>query len=192
MNRCTPGGIGYTVAKEFYRRGYHVIATARRPELLEEFRRQGMDAIALNQEVRKLVNGRLDILINNAGRGLTMLVTDVNLDNARNVYETNIFRVMAMVPLSKAALASYSRPLRTKLRPFGVRVQVVMAGIVKSNIEVNLFWRNWFGRLDWCYYGGMSLLLHKLSLFGEWMLDFLMYRSFGMHELETIVQDRRR
>lgn len=77
MNRCTPGGIGYAVAKEFYQRRYHVIATARRPELLEEFRRQGMDAVALDvtdatsiktcrQEVGKLVDGRLDILINNA------------------------------------------------------------------------------------------------------------------------------
>ncbi|KAF1977788.1 NAD(P)-binding protein [Bimuria novae-zelandiae CBS 107.79] len=284
---CTPGGIGYAVAKEFYQRGYHVIATARRPELLEEFRRQGMDAIALDvtdatsiktcrQEVRKLVDGRLDILINNAGRGLTMPATDINLDDARDVYETNVFGVMAMVSAfvdliipaqgliinvasisalipyvfgsvyasSKAALASYSRTLRTELRPFGVRVQVVMAGTVKSNIgaasssklpqsslyqcakhlyearlgfsqkktsnpmstevfayklvdnalrpEVNLFWRNWFGRSDWFYYGGMSTLLHKLSLFGEWMLDFVMYRRFGMHELETIVQDRRR
>jgi 1-acylglycerone phosphate reductase len=195
---------------------------------------------------------------------------------ARAVYETNVFGVIAMVSAfvdllipaqgliinvasisalipyvfgsvyasSKAALASYSRTLRTELRPFGVRVQVVMAGTVKSNIgaassselpenslyqcgkhlyearlgfsqkktsnpmstevfarklvdnalrpEVNLFWRNWVGRSDWFYYGGMSTLLHKLSLFGEWILDFVMYRRFGMHDLEAIVEDRRR
>jgi 1-acylglycerone phosphate reductase len=201
-----------------------------------------------------------------------MPATDINLDDARNVYETNVFGVMAMVSAfvdliipaqgliinvasisalipyvfgsvyasSKAAVASYSRTLRVELRPFGVRVQVVMAGTVKSNIgaasssklpqsslyqcakhlyearlgfsqkktsnpmstevfahklvdnairpEVNLFWRNWFGRSDWFYYGGMSTLLHKLSLCGEWILDFVMYRRFGMDELEAIVK----
>jgi 1-acylglycerone phosphate reductase len=77
INRCTPGGIGYAVAKEFHLRGYHVIATARTPELLVELRRQGMDAVALDvtnatsiqlcrQEVGKLVEGKLHILINNA------------------------------------------------------------------------------------------------------------------------------
>jgi 1-acylglycerone phosphate reductase len=204
-----------------------------------------------------------------------MPATDIDLDDARDVYETNVFGVMAMVSAfvdliiptqgliinvasisalipyvfgsvyasSKAALASYSRTLRTELRPFGVRVQVVMAGTVKSNIgassssnlpqsslyhcakhlyearlgfsqqkssnpmsteafahklvdnatrpEVNLFWRNLFGRSDWFYYGGMAVLLHRLSLFGEWMLDFVMYRRFGMHELEAIVRVRR-
>lgn len=301
MDRCTPGGIGYAVAKEFHQRGFHVIATARKPELLDEFCRQGMDAVALDvtdatsiktcrREVGKLVGNELDILINNAyvsryyyrsiliafsrGRGLTMPATDINLDDARKVYETNVFGVMAMVSAfvdliipvrgliinvasisalipyvfgsvyasSKAALASYSRTLRTELRPFGVRVQVVMAGTVKSNIgaassanlpqgslyqcakhlhearlgfsqkqtskplsaedfahklvdnairpEVNLFWRNWFGRSDWLYYGGMSKLVHKLSLFGEWLLDFTMYRKFRMHELELIVKDK--
>jgi 1-acylglycerone phosphate reductase len=54
--------------------------------------------------------------------------------------------------------------------------------------EVNLFWRNWVGRSDWFYYGGMSTLLHKLSLCGEWILDFVMYRRFGMDELEAIVK----
>ena len=55
----------------------------------------------------------------------------------------NISSLSALVPLvfcaayasSKAALASYSRVLRAELRPLGVRVQCVMAGCVKSNID---------------------------------------------------------
>lgn len=54
----------------------------------------------------------------------------------------NIASISALVPYvfgsvyasSKAAVASYSRTLRAELRPFGVRVQVAMAGTVKSNI----------------------------------------------------------
>ncbi|KAL9627448.1 MAG: hypothetical protein Q9164_007605, partial [Protoblastenia rupestris] len=100
------------------------------------------------------------------GRGLVTPATDITLADARAVYETNVFGIMAMVTSfidllipaqgliiniasisalipyvfgavyasSKAAVASYSRTLRAELRPFGVRVQVVMAGTVKSNM----------------------------------------------------------
>ncbi|ORY13600.1 acylglycerone-phosphate reductase-like protein [Clohesyomyces aquaticus] len=284
---CTPGGIGYATAKEFQSRGFHVIATARKLSLLEEFRDQGMSAVALDvtdsasiaacrEEVGKLVGDRLDILVNNAGRGLITPATDISLHDARAVYETNVFGVMAMVSSfinlliptqgliinvasisaiipyvfgsvygsSKAALASYSRTLRQELRPFGVRVQVVMAGTVKSNIgsaskgelpnnslyervkhlyearlgfsqkegsnpmptdvfarklvhdalkpEVNLFWRNWFGRPDWFYYGGMSKMLYWTSCLGEWALDSGVYRKFGLGELEAMVKEGRK
>lgn len=54
----------------------------------------------------------------------------------------NVASASAVVPYvfgsvyasSKAALASYSRTLRQELRPFGVRVTVVMAGAVRSNM----------------------------------------------------------
>ena len=57
--------------------GYHVIATARRVETLEEFAKQGMTTIALDvtqaesiasckAQVDKLTGGKLDILVNNA------------------------------------------------------------------------------------------------------------------------------
>ncbi|KAF2268081.1 NAD(P)-binding protein [Lojkania enalia] len=284
---CTPGGIGYAVAKEFQSRGCHVIATARNEALLQELRSQGMSAVQLDvtndasiatcrNEVCKLVDGKLDILINNAGRGLVTPATDIKLDDARAVYETNLFSVMAMVSSfidllipargliinvasisalipyvfgsvyasSKAALASYSRTLRAELRPFGVRVQVVMAGTVKSNMgnspkgslpsnslyqrarhlyearlgfsqksgsnpmptgkfamnlvdnafkpEVSLFWRTWFGRSDWFYYGGMSRLLYCGSCLGEWILDMAIWKKFGMYELEAILEDDRK
>ena len=77
VRRCTPGGIGYAVATEFQSRGYHVIATARKPSLLDEFRSKEMDAVPLDvtnaasiatcrEEVGRLCNGKLDILVNNA------------------------------------------------------------------------------------------------------------------------------
>ncbi|KAL8730388.1 MAG: hypothetical protein Q9181_004685 [Wetmoreana brouardii] len=124
--------------------------------------------LACRDQVEKLVSGKLDVLVNNAGRSLVSPATDVLLADARAVYETNVFGTMAMVASfidlllptqgliinvasisaltpyvfgsvyasSKAAVMSYSRTLRAELRPFGVRVQVVMAGTVKSNIEV--------------------------------------------------------
>lgn len=108
--------------------------------------------------------------VNNlSGRGLVTPSTDIKLEDARAVFETNLFGIMAMVTAfinllipargliinvssassvipywsgsvyaaSKAALNSYSRTLRMELRPFGVRVMVVMAGTVKSNCANN-------------------------------------------------------
>ena len=57
--------------------GLHVIATARRPEVLTDLAAMGMSALALDvtdaesikqchEEVAKLTGGKLDILVNNA------------------------------------------------------------------------------------------------------------------------------
>lgn len=210
-----------------------------------------------------------------SGRGLVCPATDTSLADARAVYETNVFSIMAMVTAfadllipargliinvasisalvpyvfgavyasSKAAVMSYSRTLRAELAPLGVRVQVVMAGTVKSNIgvaskavlpetslywrvrhlfearvgysqkeesrptpteefarklvgdalkpEVSMFWRTWFGRPDWFYYGGMSRLVYWASLLPEWVLDYGVWRRFRLYELEAMVNAER-
>lgn len=203
--------------------------------------------------------------------------TDVDVADARAVYETNVFGAMAMVAAfaelvvaarglivnvasasavapyvfgsvyasSKAALAAYSRTLRAELRPLGVGVVVVMAGAVRSNMgspavvkgslpadslyarvrhlydarrgfsqkstsgpmptpdfarrlvdslerpELPSFWREWFGRPDWFWCGGMARLLYLGSTIGEWVMDLGAWRMFGLRELQLIV-DRER
>ncbi|CAK7243441.1 MAG: NADPH-dependent 1-acyl dihydroxyacetone phosphate reductase [Sporothrix thermara] len=174
---CTPGGIGHAIAEEFHAKGLFVIASARRPEVLKELAAKGMATVALDvtsqesiaqckEEVSELTGGRLDYLVNNAGRTHTVPATDLDVDEIRATFETNVFGVMAMCKAfvtllinarglivniaslsamtpyvfgssycaSKGAVVSYSRCLRQELRPFGVRVTVVMAGTVRSNI----------------------------------------------------------
>ncbi|KAL7624582.1 NADPH-dependent 1-acyl dihydroxyacetone phosphate reductase [Parahypoxylon ruwenzoriense] len=105
---CTPGGIGHGLCLEYHRRGLHVIATARRPEVLAEFGALGMSTVALDVtdaesikkchgEVAKITNGKLDILVNNAGRTHTHPATDISLPDVRQTFETNVFSIMAMV-----------------------------------------------------------------------------------------------
>ncbi|KOS22040.1 NADPH-dependent 1-acyldihydroxyacetone phosphate reductase [Escovopsis weberi] len=121
---------------------------------------------ACKAEVERLTGGRLDILVNNAGRSHTVPALDIELDDLRATYETNVFAPLMLcqalapqliaarglvvnisslstqVPYlfraayssSKAALAAWSRVLRLEMRPFGVRVMVVTAGTVRSNI----------------------------------------------------------
>ncbi|KAK7975833.1 acylglycerone-phosphate reductase-like protein [Apiospora arundinis] len=87
--------------------GFLVIATARSKSALAELAKHGMTALELDvtsatsiaacREAVGLVTRKLDVLVNNAGRGLVVPATDVNVDDARAVYETNVFGVMAMV-----------------------------------------------------------------------------------------------
>ncbi|KAI1382821.1 NAD(P)-binding protein [Hypoxylon trugodes] len=105
---CTPGGIGHGLCLEYHRRGLHVIATARRIEVLSELAALGMSTLALDVtdaesikkchgEVEELTNGKLDILVNNAGRTHTHPATDISLPDVRQTFETNVFSIMAMV-----------------------------------------------------------------------------------------------
>ncbi|KAL7919064.1 NAD(P)-binding protein [Trichoderma austrokoningii] len=105
---CSPGGIGNALAREFHSRGLHVIATARNPDVLRELEALGMSAVQLDvtnqdslnrakHEVAQITGGRLDILVNNAGRTHTIPALDIEIDDVRQTYETNVFGPMFTV-----------------------------------------------------------------------------------------------
>ncbi|KAM3443414.1 hypothetical protein NHJ13734_001942 [Beauveria thailandica] len=104
---CTPGGIGHALALQFHAANYHVIATARRAEVLEELAAMGMSAVSLDvtssasiekckAQVNEITGGTLDILVNNAGLLYMVPATDIDMDRVRSTFETNVFGVMAM------------------------------------------------------------------------------------------------
>ncbi|KAI0025895.1 hypothetical protein F4780DRAFT_774743 [Xylariomycetidae sp. FL0641] len=114
---CTPGGIGHGLCLAYHKRGLHVIATARRPEVLAELATMGMSTVALDvtdtesikrchAEVAQINGGKLDILVNNAGRTHTHPATDISLPDVRGTFETNVFAVMAMVQAFAGQLAA--------------------------------------------------------------------------------------
>ena len=105
---CSPGGIGHALALEYHRQGLHVIATARRLEAIDDLRALGMTTLRLDvtdkeairnvrDEVEELTGGRLDVLVNNAGFGYTVAVTDMHLEDVRDLFETNVIAPVAMV-----------------------------------------------------------------------------------------------
>ncbi|TQV96672.1 hypothetical protein V2A60_002943 [Cordyceps javanica] len=104
---CSPGGIGHAIATEFQRNGYHVIATARRAEVLDELRDTGMSVVSLDvcdrasirkckEEVAKITAGKLDILVNNAGVNHTIPATDIDIDDVKKTFDANVFGPMLM------------------------------------------------------------------------------------------------
>ncbi|KAI0508250.1 NAD(P)-binding protein [Xylaria bambusicola] len=114
---CTPGGIGHSLCLEYHRQGLHVIATARRPEVIADLAELGMSVVALDvtdaesikkchDEVAKINGGKLDILVNNAGRTHTHPALDISLPDVRATFETNVFAIMAMVQAFTDQLAA--------------------------------------------------------------------------------------
>lgn len=105
-------GIGAALALEFQRRGQRVIATARRLESLSELTAAGIRTLALDvndstsiaalaAELQANEPTGLDLLINNAGYGQFGAVIDLEAEDLRRQFETN---VIAPVMLSRALL----------------------------------------------------------------------------------------
>jgi 1-acylglycerone phosphate reductase len=58
--------------------------------------------------------------------------------------------------------------------------------------EWPLLFRGWFGRPDWFWAGGMAGRAWLATWFGEWILDFVMYRMIGMPQLERVLREEER
>ncbi len=95
-------GIGYCVAKGLQQRGYHVIATARRVESVEQLKNEGFDSLQLDlsdsdsiqqafKQVIELTDGKLYALFNNGAFGLPGAVEDLTRDSLKYQFETNVF-----------------------------------------------------------------------------------------------------
>lgn len=110
---ANPLGAGAALAREFHSRGWQVFATCRSsspvgpPSKLEFLSEIGIETLALDVTssssiaaavsiVRQKTGGNLDLLVNNAALYGLKPVADVRLDEARNMFETNFFGVLAV------------------------------------------------------------------------------------------------
>ncbi|UBU17951.1 oxidoreductase [Nonomuraea gerenzanensis] len=107
-------GFGLSLAREVLERGQRVLATARRPEQLDDlvgrygdrvrpFALDVTDAQAARAAVRAATEtfGRLDVVVNNAGYATSASIEDMPDEEFRRQLETNLYGV---VNVTKAAL----------------------------------------------------------------------------------------
>jgi NADP-dependent 3-hydroxy acid dehydrogenase YdfG len=94
-------GIGRASAAELTKRGFEVIATARKPETLEDL--DVAEKLALDVTDDKSIAGakskagHVDILINNAGFGVGGPIEKVPLQEVKRLYDTNVFGCVRMI-----------------------------------------------------------------------------------------------
>lgn len=97
-------GLGRALAQAVLERGYHLVATARRPEQLKELSDRYPDRVttialdvtnaqSIQQAVEAALNAykRIDVLVNNAGYGTVGAIKEVNDDDIRRQFDTNLF-----------------------------------------------------------------------------------------------------
>ena len=94
-------GIGRATAVELTKRGYEVVATARRPEVLDDLdvaQRLALDVTAdVSIKAAVAAAGEIDVLVNNAGIAVGGPVEGVPIDRAQAMFETNVWGPARMV-----------------------------------------------------------------------------------------------
>lgn len=100
-------GIGRAMALAFHERGYKVWATARRVQTLDALAEQGISTASLDvtreDQVQNVVHqildedGKIDVLINNAGYGGMGPVIETSGEELERQFNTNVFGAMAVV-----------------------------------------------------------------------------------------------
>ncbi|MCH3923259.1 oxidoreductase [Limosilactobacillus sp.] len=104
-------GIGHQTAQSLAQNGYKVYGAARRVKSMEDLNAAGIVPIQLDitledsiqAAVKEVIDreGRIDILINNAGYGSYGAVEDVTIEEAKRQFEVNLF---GLAELTKAVL----------------------------------------------------------------------------------------
>lgn len=105
---CSEGGIGAAMARAFHDQGYHVFATLRKTAKAGSLAQlNNIDILELEvtsevsikecaQEVEKRTGGTLDVLVNNAGADFVIPLLDTSIDEAKKLYDLNVWSILAM------------------------------------------------------------------------------------------------
>lgn len=102
-------GIGLETALELHQKGFIVYGAARRVERMQQLKKNGAKVLPLDvtdeQSMLQCVNnileqeGRIDVLVNNAGYGSYGAVEDVSMGEARRQLDVNLFGLARMIQL---------------------------------------------------------------------------------------------
>ncbi|KAL8293007.1 hypothetical protein RQP46_000701 [Phenoliferia psychrophenolica] len=149
---ASEGGIGFAISVAFAAKGCRVFASARRLEALESLpanvERLVLDVTdpaacraAVDEVIAKA--GKISILVNNAGAGGSGAALDFDVEEAKKVFEVNLFSPSviptpwtAVYSSSKAALHSWTDVLRMEVKGLGVNVMLVAPGAITSGFGV--------------------------------------------------------
>lgn len=131
-------GIGEQTALELLRRGFIVYGAARRAERMSPLVDAGGHAIAMDvtddASVRAAVDritaeqGRIDVLVNNAGYGSYGALEDVPIDEARRQFEVNVFGLARITQLVLPGMRARRSGTIVNISSIGGRIYEPLGG----------------------------------------------------------------
>ncbi|OSD05587.1 oxidoreductase [Trametes coccinea BRFM310] len=138
---CSNGGIGFALCEEYAARGCKVYATARRLEAMEGFEHP-VEKLRLDvtddenvQVVVKTIlerEGRIDVLVNNAGVLCTGPVIDVPIEEIQRVYDANVFSIIRMCKAVIPHMAARKSGTIVNISSIQAHIPTPWAGIYAS------------------------------------------------------------
>lgn len=133
-------GIGFEAARLLARQGHRVYGAARRVALMEPLQADGVtplhmdvtDETSVRDGVQAVLDaeGRIDVLVNNAGYGYFGAIENVSLEEARRQMEVNVF-----------GLACLTRAVLPAMRERGSGRIVNVASVAG---KMNLYFGGWY------------------------------------------------
>ncbi len=110
-------GIGKSIATYLHTKGYTVYGTSRNPDKLTlPFKMVALDVtdeVSIQSAIAKVVTeeGKIDVLINNAGKGITGPIEDTPTSEMRSNFETNFFGAIEVMKAVLPAMRKQKRGL---------------------------------------------------------------------------------
>ncbi len=100
-------GIGESIASELAKYGFKVYGAARRVDRMEHLKADGITPVSLDltkdESIQSCVDevigkeGRIDVLVNNAGYGSYGAIEDVPMEEARRQFDVNLFGMARLI-----------------------------------------------------------------------------------------------
>jgi NAD(P)-dependent dehydrogenase (short-subunit alcohol dehydrogenase family) len=136
-------GIGRATASHFLRKGWNVAATMRSPEKADEWAKETavicprLDVTApltITSAITETLNefGQIDVLVNNAGYGLTGPLESLSMEQIQRQYDTNVFGLIAVTQAVLPTMRSQRSGTIVNISSIGGRLAFPFSSIYHS------------------------------------------------------------
>ncbi|KAI1378315.1 NAD(P)-binding protein [Hypoxylon crocopeplum] len=136
---CSDGGMGAALAIAFHNAGLHVYATARNPGKMAQLSSLGIETVQLDIQSESSIVAcvskipSLDILVNNAGNQFVMPIVDVNIAEAKKLYDLNVWAHIAVTQAFLPILLKSPSATIVNQTSIGASVTIPYQGIYNSS-----------------------------------------------------------